>query len=199
MDSLEFGPDVRVSGQNVNYRRALWYFLSALRYRTAYNLMISFRYFGIGVHEGLLKIIENISNMGLARNRHTLRNPAEMDLETATLNQIKDWMLDPKSLLSKNVWVEAAEGSIYVRYTLYKGETRCDLANWDIHPRYQKTGIATKIIQAVAMLPIDVVRIELIHNKGWAEKLKKMQLPGRITQVKEGGGAPTVDFVKMPS
>lgn len=117
------------------------------------------------------------------------------ELTSNVVNQVKKWIAD-KPLFPKNEWISAEEGQIYVRYFNFKNRSQCDLANFAIDSDFQKQGVATEVIAQVCNLPLDTVRIELIQNKSWAEKLKKMKMPNRVTKITfDGGGTPNVDFI----
>lgn len=113
-------------------------------------------------------------------------------------SQFKKWLAFPiERPWPNNIWVEAKEGSIYVRYVMEW--ERLDLASFAIKPKYQRKGIALEVIKTALKQPVKVVRIESIGNLEWGEKIKRYQFDGFETKFISQGYDDlqySIDFVR---
>lgn len=113
--------------------------------------------------------------------------PTESNLLKAFRTQIKKWLDQrPKQIFPNNIWVQAREGEIYIRFQLYFN--RIDLANFSIKRKYWGKGIARSIIHDAIAQDVDCVRIESIQKDGWFEKVSKYQFDGFDTQIVDQSG-----------
>lgn len=131
------------------------------------------------------------------------RNPKETLVE-AINQKVDEWLARTKEndpYVNQNEYVYGMEGNAYLRY-LYspiRNVDKLDLANITIKDKFQRKGISKRILAALCEKPIKTIKVELIHNLDWANKVKNYKFPGRKTIVKEEGrkgGAISVIFEK---
>lgn len=131
------------------------------------------------------------------------KNPDKLPLLQVVKDQLETWIKEPDSF-PNNLWLEGAEGQIYIRHiagwkTRFTGASQLDLASFSIKPKFQRQGISKSIIDLACSMPFKIVKIELIHDPNWSDKIKNYNYPDRKIEVEDHGydGVVSIRFIKI--